>query len=69
MPAKTPAVVSNRSNIKMNSLALPYHGSGMNPNDDDGDKKGNVGKNFFSDVFGALTKDQRKKMAEDFKSF
>ena len=53
----------------MNSLALPYHGSGMNPNDDDGDNKGNVGKNFFSDVFGALTKDQRKKMAEDFKSF
>ena len=43
----------------MNAVAIPYHGNGMNPNDDDGDNKVKVGKNFFRDVFGALTKDQR----------
>lgn len=50
------------------SIALPYPGAGNNPNDDDGDSL-KVGKRFFQDIFGKMSKDQRKQMAEDFKAF
>ena len=54
----------------MNAIAMPYYGNGKYP-DDDGENEGkkNIGKQFFKDIFGSLTKDQRKQMAEDFKSF
>lgn len=72
VPAKAPMAASQGRKVQMNagSIAIPYYGNGKYPDDDGENENGqNIGNQFFRDIFGSLTKDQKKQMAESFKNF